>query len=57
MHESTRYSVDLLVAVRVYADSPEEAITLAQQSTSNWDDWDAIEVHGLSPRPDDAVAS
>jgi hypothetical protein len=41
--DDTRYTLDLLVSVKVYADSEKEAEQLAG-TYRNWDDWDLIEV-------------
>ena len=52
-----RYSVDMLLAVKVWAESPEEAIAYVQESHTNWGDWTVVETptltEGFTPEEDE----
>lgn len=37
------YTIQMVVRVRVYGDSYEDAAELAADSTANWNDWNVIE--------------
>ena len=51
------YSVDILVAAKVWAESGAEAINLAQESHTNWADWTVVEppelTKGFTPEEDE----
>lgn len=52
------YEVEMLIKIRVYATSKDDALKQAARSTSNWDDWEFVReesVKCLSDNPHDNV--